>query len=517
MLTCQDVCFAYPGGKVALRGASLEAPEGQVTFVMGASGCGKTTLLECLAGQLKPQSGTVVPCGLAALMQQSPEEQLFAATAYQDVAFGPSNLGISGRQLDARVRQALEQVGLDVAQAKRRRPHQYSGGEQRRLALAGVLACCPQILLLDEPFAGLDAFQRRSVMSALRQQAAQGRTVVASTHDANFAWENADRVVLMHQGAAVAAGPARQVLACDALLESVGVEVPAAVRLVRGLEASGKDCASVVEALGVGRPGSSAVANDASSSRPIGADEGRRSEKPAVESLGIYCPGDGPAYRLHPSAKIVVCLLFMLFGFAASGPVALAVLVVLAAALVLSAGKACRRIPRLLLPFVPLLVFVAAVGVAFSTPQFAFESVVRFVSVAAATAVLMCTTSPTELVCGVEALLGRTALRPGRAQDAVMVLQLVLRFAPALVREASVVRKAQKGRFAKLDEGSLIERIKAHVPLASICISRALARCDALSLGMVNRGYGRPGAKRSRFRSYPFYRRRTCDKHRFGQ
>ena len=221
-LACEGVSFSYSeaGASIqALRGVTFSLRAGGSLALLGASGAGKSTLLQVIRGLDPPESGTVVLDGAvpdkpshaaaqrqAGLVFQTPELQLFAASAREDVAFGPRRLGWSDEEVGAAVDEALELVGLPPAEFADRHPYSLSGGEQRRLALAGVLAMRPRLLLLDEPFVSLDPRTRRELVGILSRLKAGGVTLVLATHDVDLAWALCDEHLVLGDGEVVASG-----------------------------------------------------------------------------------------------------------------------------------------------------------------------------------------------------------------------------------------------------------------------------------------------------------------------
>ena len=253
-LCCEDVTFAYDeGGRPvpALEAVSFSFDAGAAVALLGPSGSGKSTLLQVLRGLLEPAQGRVLLDGVerrdpeaprlqrqVGLVFQTPELQLFAATAAQDVSFGPRQLGWAGDVVEAAVDAALELVGLPRAEFGERHPYSLSGGEQRRLALAGVLAMQPRALLLDEPFVSLDPASRRDLAAVLSRLAERGTTVVFATHDVDAAWSLCDEAVVLAGGRVVSAG--RWVPAQGGVAGAGPVRAPLLVELWRRL---GRDSA----------------------------------------------------------------------------------------------------------------------------------------------------------------------------------------------------------------------------------------------------------------------------------
>jgi energy-coupling factor transport system ATP-binding protein len=253
-LRCEDLSFAYDeGGRPvqALQDVSFTVEAGASVALLGPSGSGKSTLLQVLRGLLEPAQGRVELDGVerresrAAPLQrevgvvfQTPELQLFAASGAQDVAFGPRRLGWPDDVVEAAVEAAMELVGLPLAEFGERHPYSLSGGEQRRLALAGVLAMRPRALLLDEPFVSLDPASRRDLAAVLARLVERGTTVVLATHDVDAAWSLCCEVLVLDGGRVVAAG--RWGAATDALAGAGPLSPPFFVELWRRL---GRDAA----------------------------------------------------------------------------------------------------------------------------------------------------------------------------------------------------------------------------------------------------------------------------------
>jgi energy-coupling factor transporter ATP-binding protein EcfA2 len=221
-LACRGLDFSYAEARAAipaLRDVSFDLEAGRSLALLGASGSGKSTLLQVIKGLDPPEAGAVVLDGAGVgeaayaglqrqvgLVFQTPELQLFAASAREDVAFGPRRLGWSEDEVATAVDEALELVALPPERFGERHPYALSGGEQRRLALAGVLAMRPRLLLLDEPFVSLDPATRRELAAILSRLRSSGVTLVLATHDVDLAWALCDELLLLEGGRVVAAG-----------------------------------------------------------------------------------------------------------------------------------------------------------------------------------------------------------------------------------------------------------------------------------------------------------------------
>ena len=242
-----------PSSPWALRDVSLTVRRGEFLGLAGHTGSGKSTLVQHLNGLIRPQEGFVRALGLdlsnkkdaaavkakVGVVFQYPERQLFAETVAQDVAFGPHNLGLSQDEVERRVAASLARVGLDLATVGDKSPFELSGGQQRRVAFAGVLAMEPEVLVLDEPMAGLDPAARRDFLGLIDRLHREGLTVVMVSHSMDDLANCCDRIVVMNEGAVFAEGTPAQVFAHADELKSIGLGVPAAQRMALALAKAG--------------------------------------------------------------------------------------------------------------------------------------------------------------------------------------------------------------------------------------------------------------------------------------
>ncbi len=231
------VRYTYPDGTIALGGIDLVVREGETVALLGPNGAGKSTMLLHLNGILRASSGRVAIEGVTVsdetvgtvrsrvgMVFQDPDDQLFMTTLYDDVAFGPLNMGLARDEVDVRVHDALHAVGL-AHEASRPGQH-LSFGQRKRAALATVLAMRPGVLVLDEPTSNLDPRARREMIALL---AGIPATKLVATHDMDMAYRLCERAVIVDAGRIVADGPTRGLMADADLLEAHGLEVPAAL------------------------------------------------------------------------------------------------------------------------------------------------------------------------------------------------------------------------------------------------------------------------------------------------
>ena len=239
----------------ALDDVCLTIEDGEFVALIGHTGSGKSTLAEHCNGTRVPSSGTVSMDGLSTadkkqrrelrrlvgFVAQYPEYQLFAETVREDVGFGPRNLGMSEEQVDAAVRDALALMGLDYDAVAEVSPFDLSGGQKRRVALAGIVAMHPKVLVLDEPMVGLDPQGRREVFSIVRKLHAQGTTTVMVSHSMEDVALAAQRIVVLDHGRIIEQGTPAEVFSHGDLLRRVGLDVPLSARVAADLAQRGWD------------------------------------------------------------------------------------------------------------------------------------------------------------------------------------------------------------------------------------------------------------------------------------
>ncbi len=247
----KNLTHTYSAGSAfqatAIRNVNLTIEEGEFIAVIGHTGSGKSTLVQHLNGLLKPTDGQILVDGedlngekvdrrrirqKVGLVFQYPEYQLFEETVAKDIAFGPKNQGLSAEEIDSRVHMAMEQVHLDYDKYAERSPFELSGGQMRRVAIAGVLAMKPKVLILDEPTAGLDPQGRDRILGMVKELHEAGdTTVVMVSHSMDDVARLATRLVVMSRGELVATGTPREIFKQVKMMESIGLGVPEAAKL----------------------------------------------------------------------------------------------------------------------------------------------------------------------------------------------------------------------------------------------------------------------------------------------
>ena len=252
LLEFRQVGYRYPDGSTGLYGCSLAIATRSCNALLGANGAGKTTLFQHANGLFRPQSGTVLYAGSpvdygrdglrrlrseVGLVFQNPDRQLFSASVREDVSFGPINLGLDAATVRQRVDAALDAVGL--AHCADKAVHNLSFGQKKRVCIAGVLAMEPQLLILDEPMAGLDNAMRDELLSVLNGLHARGITLLLATHDIDFAYRWADAIHLLSAGRCTASFAAADLPEHTDALNAAGLPAPGVIELHRQLARRG--------------------------------------------------------------------------------------------------------------------------------------------------------------------------------------------------------------------------------------------------------------------------------------
>ena len=254
MLEVRDIKYSYNNDYQALKGVSLKIEKGEMVALLGKNGAGKSTLFLHLNGIYEPDEGKVFIDGeelkydkksllkfrqKVGIVFQNPDDQIFAPTVEEDVAFGPLNLGLSMEEVQDRVEEALERVGMSGFE--KTAPHHLSGGQKKRVAIAGILAMKPEIMVLDEPTAGLDPQGVTNLVKLLKELNDEGITIVISTHEVDLFPDYANRVFVLVGGELIAEGTPKDIFSQPDILESANLKIPIVTELFQQIEAEGFD------------------------------------------------------------------------------------------------------------------------------------------------------------------------------------------------------------------------------------------------------------------------------------
>lgn len=254
MLEVKDLKYAYNSDYEALKGVSLKVEKGDMVALLGKNGAGKSTLFLHLNGIYQPDSGKVFIDGeelkydkksllkfrqKVGIVFQNPDDQIFAPTVEEDVAFGPLNLGLPMEEVQKRVVDALARVGMSGFE--KTAPHHLSGGQKKRVAIAGILAMKPEVMVLDEPTAGLDPQGVTDLTVLLNELNDEGITIIISTHEVDLVPNYANKVFVLVDGLLIAEGTPKEIFSQPEILEKANLKVPIVTELFQELEAEGID------------------------------------------------------------------------------------------------------------------------------------------------------------------------------------------------------------------------------------------------------------------------------------
>ncbi|WP_125963417.1 energy-coupling factor transporter ATPase [Bifidobacterium dolichotidis] len=488
IISMKNVSFRYPGAeRTPLQAINLDIDAGTSTAIVGENGSGKTTFAKLLSGLVTPTSGSITVAGLpiatdshtkkpskrantkklrelhrkVGFVMQHPEQQLFAQTVFEDVAFGPRNQGLDENQIKAQVSETLQLLGIEhLAQ---RSPFELSGGQQRLAAIAGVLACKPSVLVLDEPTAGLDDQASAIIVRVLRELQAQGITILLITHNVALAKQATDHALVL--------GWLEDNL--HKQLELVGIPW---------------------DSIGIPTPPSENVG---------GAPSSTNAKYSWVASLDAR-------------SKMLGLLVLMCTAFTMTNWVQLGIGLVAALGLVAAARITPARLWHAIRWFVAMFIFVALLNVLvvhsgtvllhWGPLVISDEGVklgvlyaLRFTIVVVLGAVLLETTTPVAMTDAFESLMRPFARLGWHVQEVALVMSLALRFLPTLARETIAVRTAQACRGGAVESGNLLARLRALLSIIMSVFAAALRHADTLSLALDARCF-EEGLQRTHWR-----------------
>ena len=255
IIQTENMSFTYPDGTSALNNINIEINEGERVAVIGSNGAGKSTLFAHFNGINEPTSGLIKIDGKPAVYEkkelleirqkvgivfQNPDDQLFAPTVIEDVAFGPMNLGLSDDEVDDRVEESLQLVGMKGLEKKA--PHHLSGGQKKRVAIAGILAMRPEIMVLDEPTTGLDPKGVEQVMEILYMLNREDMSIIIASHDVEMVTQFADKIFVLHDGEIIGQGNPEEIFNDHKILKQAHLRPPKSAELLQLLNDNGFPC-----------------------------------------------------------------------------------------------------------------------------------------------------------------------------------------------------------------------------------------------------------------------------------
>ena len=254
MLEARNITFSYDDGTEALNNVNLKVDKGDIVALLGKNGAGKSTLFLHFNGILRPDKGEIIIDEeklkydkkslikfrqKVGLVFQNPDDQIFAPSVEEDVAFGPLNLKLPMEEVQKRVHEALERVGMVGFEKKA--PHHLSGGQKKRVAIAGILAMKPEIMVFDEPTAGLDPKGASKIINLLKELNEQGITIIISTHDVDLVPQYANKVYVLHEGEIIGEGTAKDIFSNKELIDKANLELPIIANFFKKIESESED------------------------------------------------------------------------------------------------------------------------------------------------------------------------------------------------------------------------------------------------------------------------------------
>ena len=512
IIRVENLTHTYGAGtpfcRSAVQDMSLDIYRGEFLGIIGHTGSGKSTLIQHLNGLLKPTTGRILLGGKdiwadpkkirdvrfrVGLVFQYPEYQLFEETVYRDIAFGPTNMGLSKEEIDRRVRESARFAGLSEDLLEKS-PFALSGGQKRRVAIAGVIAMEPEVLVLDEPSAGLDPQGREELLANIRMfHRERGTTVVLVSHSMEEIAKNVDRIVVLSDSHVLMSGTPREVFARGDELMSAGLDVPQVTRIAMALRERGLAISPTVYTV------------DELSRELIALKRGGGKKMLKDITLGQYFPGDTLAHKLDPRTKLLVTVLYIVALFTAKSYLAYGLLVLTLVVAVRISRVSVKALFKGLKPVLFIIAFTAVLNL-FYTPgreiwhfwifrmtiegvRAAVTMMLRITLLIMGTFLLTYTTSPIRLTDGLENLLNPLKAIKLPVHELAMMMSIALRFIPTLIEETDKIMSAQKARGADFETGSLMQRAKALVPLLVPLFVSAFRRADELATAMECRCY----------------------------
>lgn len=557
-LVARDVAVRYEGA-AALDGVTVTAAPGRVLLVAGRSGSGKSTLAGVLAGVLETDAGEArlgnspVRPSMVGLCQQRAENQLFCDTVLDDVAFGPRNLGATTDEADARAREALRSLGVDEV-LWGRSPFALSGGQRRRVALAGVVAMRPGAYVLDEPTNGLDAEGRDQLHAVVRRLAEAGAATVVISHDVGEWLRVVDDVVLLASGCVAWHGPATQLRGDTAPFAAAGMQPPLEVAILAHLSdrAPAPAASPTFQSAGqapdvamhpststqvspvfiskLAKNGQLTDKNETNAKQGSRVETGGRVEMDGHGEtaghgaastararrsplLGAYRAAETPLHHLDARVKLACLLAVTVALLAASSPVTLAAMAAAVLAAAHLGGLSGRELAQGLRPTAVILAFsllanafvadgtasltlVGPLGISYPGLARGALAVGRIAVLVFAALVLSATTSSTAVADALTSLmapLGRLGVPVG---DIAMTVSIALRFIPLTAEELVRIRDAQRARGVDFAQGSVSARVRRWLSVLAPLVVALFRRADDLAQAMAERCYRGRGRTR---------------------
>ncbi len=510
VIEVQNLEYAHPKQNKLFEHFSLSIQKGTLTAVIGQSGSGKSTLFELLSGLLIPAGGSIYASSRPVLASQDCASTIFEEFAADDVAYGPQQLGVSGKELKQRVRQAMDIAGVPFKDYADRRTTFLSGGERRKVSIAGIIALDAEIYLFDEPTAGLDPESAVATIKLLQNLCAQGKTVIFSTHRTEEA-EAAERIITLSQGKIISDTADGQADGADA---QAGTGAAAKVADAQAAACTlTLDDATAENACAKPTNRATPAAATLSKIEPFAnaADIASFSNS----ALGGYHKGSTIAHKMKPLAKYIVLLAFFVAALSLSNIPLLSAVCAAGIFYALLARYPVKKLFKNFLIVLPWILLFFVFQLVFFPPkdsetvyfQFYFISLtarkiklgvvtlLHYVGVLCPLSVFVYTATESDITDGMEALLKPLALLGVPTKHICLVTSIIFRFIPLLMEEAAVILKAQTVRSSgtlrqQPKKSSLISKFKLLLPLFVPLFIRTLQRAESLAEALDARYYG---------------------------
>ncbi|WP_236029163.1 energy-coupling factor transporter ATPase [Bifidobacterium miconisargentati] len=532
VIRVSHLTYRYAGGEQpVIDDLSFSIRQGETVALMGSNGSGKSTLVRLLCALAKPDSGSIEVAGIpvarpkpanrrqlaelrrhVGYVMQHPEHQLFAETVAEDVAYGPRNQGLGEAEVNERVREALSM--LHIEHLADRSPFDLSGGQQRLAAIAGVVACRPDVLIMDEPTASLDVHAKARIHELLQTLRKRGVTMLIITHDRAEAEALADHVVRMP----AAAETSQSDRARSASTPMDATPVTPVTPVTPATPATPAAPANIPRTAMGDSPAARSTGGRKSDLSDVTASEDTRKQPTSAASGDSGRDRRSPIHRLDPRAKMVGFLAAMFTMFAVNTPVQLALGVALTLAVMAAARLNPIRVFAAIHPLLALLALMSLcnlVVVRTGTPLLAWGPLsitddgvtiavlytCRFALVIIMGAMFLMTTTPTAMTDAFEALLRPFSRFGLHTQEIALVMSLALRFIPTLTGETRAIVDAQAARGGSIETGSLAQRVKAMSAIIVPVFAGTLRHADNLSLALDARCY-EEGISRTHWRVF---------------
>lgn len=511
VIEVQNLEYAHPKQNKLFENFSLSIQKGTLTAVIGQSGSGKSTLFELLSGLLIPAGGSIYARSRPVLASQDCASTIFEEFAADDVAYGPQQLGVSGKELKQRVRQAMDIAGVPFKDYADRRTTFLSGGERRKVSIAGIIALDAEIYLFDEPTAGLDPESAVATIKLLQDLCAQGKTVVFSTHRTEEA-KAAERIIALEAGKIIS----------DTADEQADGAVTADAQSDTGAAAKVADAqAAACTPAGVGTTAENACAQAAHSATSAALSKVEPFANAADiasfagSALGGYHKGSTIAHKMKPLAKYIVLIAFFVAALSLSNIPLLSAVCAAGIFYALLAHYPVKKLFKNFLIVLPWILLFFVFQLVFFPPkdgetvyfQFYFISLtarkiklgivtlLHYVGVLCPLSVFVYTATESDITDGMEALLKPLALLGVPTKHICLVTSIIFRFIPLLMEEAAVILKAQTVRSSgtlrqQPKKSSLISKFKLLLPLFVPLFIRTLQRAESLAEALDARYYG---------------------------